>query len=889
VYSKNLEDHIKHLDDVLSRLDKNGFCISRDKITLGRNKVKWLGFIISDKGVQPDDEKVKKILGMRRPSTAKELRSALGMWTYFASFIPGYSIITDPLRRLLETSRGDLRWTPECEQAWNQIKTNLANAPIMGFPDYNLPLYLHTDACKSGYAAILTQEQKGRQVLIDAASRTTSNTEKNYSSAKLECACVIWAAKKWKHHLHAAKHTVIITDSYGLQYLQQKGTRSALMIRWLWEMEGFNYTVVYRTGNKNIADYLSRQWATMAVSTRSQGADTRIDYAELNEGRRCMKPVHQDPTEMSDGEIVSDQDIESEDESMEESDSEVSKQQNITQEQQERDKNEIRPGTTRRSVADIGSNSKVSEEKNEVWPNNKEGQLKVRRSKGESKRPDTIAHLQPSKTADRSFGITRGSNEEKNKEDRRLSTARTSEEVLGNEESQLEGGNKGAPQGSTESEVKAMNQDSYDSITVDVLIQEQRKDVYIRRIWTIAQGGTCVDVTRTEMRDAEDITQLAGIIVKIVKTSTGERKPKIIVPQSLQKRMVTLIHRATHAGITGTWRALQREHWFHGMKQVVKRVVKSCPDCLAVKGRPRIAETLAPDKRPPALGDVWHIDGLKLPLSQGYDHLIVATDTATKYIVLTKATGETAKAAAETIMEITSRFGPPKRVVSDRGRAFLSEAVELACRDLYIKFDPVGAQQPQANGEAERTNRTLLEILTTLCRDREDQWAQHVPEAAYIINTRISSATNYSPYELVYGRQPPGPSYVAPIREAERGGRKESELVHNLRNRIARLQELAHENQIIAGKQQAAYHDAHAKAHEFKVNDTVYVYKQSSTTGGVTSKINYHWRGPYYVKSQIGPKTYYLMDEKGKQLPGTYHARDLNKVEAAPHSEGRQV
>jgi len=98
-----------------------------------------------------------------------------------------------------------LQWSEECEQAWNAIKEQLVTAPIMGFADYTKPLCMHTDACKSGFAAILTQVRQGRHILVDAISRTTTDAEKNYSSAKLECACVIWAAKKWKHYLYAVQ------------------------------------------------------------------------------------------------------------------------------------------------------------------------------------------------------------------------------------------------------------------------------------------------------------------------------------------------------------------------------------------------------------------------------------------------------------------------------------------------------------------------------------------------------------------------------------------------------------------------------------------------------------------------------------------------------------
>ena len=271
IFSKTWEEHIKHVDDVLHRLDKNGFCITRSKIELGKTEVSWLGYTISAKGVRPDPEKVKRILAMHRPNSISSLRSALGMWTYFASFIPAYSIIAAPLFAQLKKDNPSLQWTQECDQAWVQIKEKLASAPIMGFPDLNDTLYMHTDACKDGFAAILTQNRNGRHVLIDAISRTTTPAEKNYASAKSECACVVWANKKWRHYLSAVPLVIIVTDSYGLQFLQQKQEPTPLVQRWIIEMEGINYVVHYHKGAENIADFLSRQKEIVACYfTRSK-------------------------------------------------------------------------------------------------------------------------------------------------------------------------------------------------------------------------------------------------------------------------------------------------------------------------------------------------------------------------------------------------------------------------------------------------------------------------------------------------------------------------------------------------------------------------------------------------------------------------------------------
>jgi len=91
--------------------------------------------------------------------------------------------------------------------------------------------------------------------------------------------------------------------------------------------------------------------------------------------------------------------------------------------------------------------------------------------------------------------------------------------------------------------------------------------------------------------------------MKDVRRITGEFRARIVVPQSLQHRIVKEVHAMSHPGRKGTYLMLQQDHWFRGMKRIVKDVVSHCPDCNAVKGRRLVPEELSPDERPVSLGD----------------------------------------------------------------------------------------------------------------------------------------------------------------------------------------------------------------------------------------------------------------------------------------------
>ena len=689
---------------------------------------------------------MKELISMRPPSSIQELRSALGMWTYFASFIPGYSIIAAPLMAQLRKGNSTLEWTEECDEAWRIIKEKLASAPIMAFADYAKPVFLHTDACKSGFAAILTQERNGRYVIIDAISRTTTAAEKNYSSTKLECACVIWAAKRWKHYLYAVPLTTIVTDSYGLQYLQQKGNESALVQRWICEMEGFRYKVEYRKGRENIADFLSRRNDLVsAVVTRSAGGLTSVDMAEMD---RLVSRKRRSP-----GAMVS------------------------------------------------------------------------------------ASELEPAKRARCDHMGT--------------AVCRSEDAVVyRDEQEQLS---------------EAMRE----------LIEEQSADGYIQRLLRIAEGEDVEgEPSYQELQDAVGIVFRDGVVFKQITRRNGERIDCIVIPAVSQEKVVRMTHETSHPGVRGTLAILTQYYWFRSMKKAVKYVVRHCLQCIRRKGRPHVLEMMVPDERPLRLGERWHIDGLMLPFSGGYDHLMVAVDAATKYVILRPCRGETSEAAAGILLDITRRLGKPQMVTTDRGRAFMSKLFMAACEGLFILFRPVGIGRPQANGMVERVNRTISQVAAIKCEGDGNKWAKYVGEIEYALNTRVSSVTGYSPYELVFGRLPPSPVYTEVV---NREGERDEDQVKNLKDRIEVLQHLAHENQLEAAGKQQSYHDAHAKAHHFEKGDTVFWYKASSVERGVTTKLAYKWMGPFKIAEKYGPVTYSLMDMDGTRIPGTVHARDLYK------------
>ena len=138
--------------------------------------------------------------GDRPPKTATEVRSFLGLAGYYRRYVKNFAAIDGPLHPL---TRKDavFHWSPECQDAFDCLKTPLTTSPITAFPDFSLPFRLYTNASTAGLGAILAQVWEGKEHIICCASRSLNQVEKTYPTTKLECLAIVWAVAKFRPYL----------------------------------------------------------------------------------------------------------------------------------------------------------------------------------------------------------------------------------------------------------------------------------------------------------------------------------------------------------------------------------------------------------------------------------------------------------------------------------------------------------------------------------------------------------------------------------------------------------------------------------------------------------------------------------------------------------------
>ena len=192
------------------------------------------------------------------PTNLKELRGALGLFSYYRKFVKDFSKIAKPLLDLLKKD-APFSWKEKQQTAFDYLKKKLIEAPILQYPDFNKPFVLFTDASGDGIGAVLSQlNDDGKECVIAYASRSLNQAERNYGITDQECLAVVWAIKHFDQYLGLLPFKVV-TDHSALKFLQTSDMPTGRRARWMMYLQQFKFEITHRPGKENSnADALSR-------------------------------------------------------------------------------------------------------------------------------------------------------------------------------------------------------------------------------------------------------------------------------------------------------------------------------------------------------------------------------------------------------------------------------------------------------------------------------------------------------------------------------------------------------------------------------------------------------------------------------------------------------
>jgi hypothetical protein len=262
IFSKNPQDHVRHVREVLKRLQDNRLTCGLHKCIFAQPKLDdFLGYSVSGDGVAMQTDKCQQIKEWPTPTNAHDIQILLGFANFYRSFIPRFADICMPLTSLL--SKGiEFSWGPAQQQALDSLKNMITSDIVKPHPDPSKQFFLETDASLYGISGILSQEDGcGNIRPVSFYAKKLTPAQRNYDIGDRELLAIVESCKHWRHHLAGARHPVrVITDHANLVKFTTTKTLNSRQERWSIILSDYDLEIIHRAGELNgAADALSRR------------------------------------------------------------------------------------------------------------------------------------------------------------------------------------------------------------------------------------------------------------------------------------------------------------------------------------------------------------------------------------------------------------------------------------------------------------------------------------------------------------------------------------------------------------------------------------------------------------------------------------------------------
>ena len=340
--------------------------------------------------------------------------------------------------------------------------------------------------------------------------------------------------------------------------------------------------------------------------------------------------------------------------------------------------------------------------------------------------------------------------------------------------------------------------------------------------------------------------------------------PRVVVPPSLRPALMHLFHDSPfggHFGIKRTLRKVAGNYYWDTLPKDVAAYVSTCTDCAREKTMRRSpqypAGMMTPPSEPFELISMDFIGPFKK--SEDFEYVLVIIDHFTRWAIAVPTLNQSAESVAEVLMnEVYTKYGVPRRLLSDRGSAFVSTLQQQLNTKLGINALYSSPYHPQSNGMVERLNGTLKEIISTLRSRHGDQWVQTLQAAVFAYNTSKSEATGYTPYYALYGREAvtPGDQLAASLTDGDDTAPHldtyVQELVANTTDCHAFIKKIFDQKKADLATKREGF----TRIPVYEVGDSVWIKDPAIGSSGKAVGHRTPWIGPGTVKRKITELVY---------------------------------
>ena len=347
-----------------------------------------------------------------------------------------------------------------------------------------------------------------------------------------------------------------------------------------------------------------------------------------------------------------------------------------------------------------------------------------------------------------------------------------------------------------------------------------------------------------------------GVLYRKTQVHDKARLQLVLPPSYRSKAMAGCHDLVGHLGQDRVLELLRDRFFWPGMHMDVASYINSCPRCIRRKTQPDTAPLHNIEATQPL--ELVHLDYLQIEPSKGnIENVLIVTDHFTRYAQAYPSKTQTALATAKLLWNnFIIHYGFPNKIISDQGRNFESELLANLCEVAGVQKLRTTPYHPQTNGQCERFNSTLLNMLGTLTPEQKKDWKTYVPAMVHAYNCTRNTATGYSPYYLLFGREPRLPIDVefGLKRGNQQNPPSKSTYVTQLRRRLRYAHKKAKQ---VADKQQARHkelYDRRCRGAALDIGDLVLVKKTA-------------WKGKHKIQDRWESDEYQVIEQPTPGIP----------------------
>ncbi|KAJ0433317.1 putative nucleotidyltransferase, Ribonuclease H [Helianthus annuus] len=857
VKSKKAEDHLRDLEEAFDILDKYNMKLNPSKCHFGVKAGKFLGYMVTQRGIEASPEQIKALVNIKSPANAKDVQRLTGRIAALNRFISKSSEKCKEFYDILRKNK-KFEWTEKHENALQALKEYMSSAPALAKPEKGDVLSLYLAVSSTAVSAVLVKDHEGTQYPIYYVSKSLLDAESRYSHLEKLILALIMASTKLRHYFET--HTIVVKTNFPIKNVLRKPEMSGRMAKWAVKLSAHDIRYEPRTTIKSqaladfVADFSSdlQREAELEVQQLDETKDPWILHTDgsSNVKGTGLRILLKSPQ----GDIIP---------------------HSIACEfQATNNEAEYEALIAGLQIAkDMGVKYLKVYVDSLLITNHFNGSYAV---KGEklTKYLEIVKELALSFV---SFSLTQVPREDN-----------TEADALANLGSSLK-----IPEDISIPIIHILAP----AIESQVAMEIEEDTAVIPSEEAQSYAGSWVSPIMKYLQDGEipmgenprafriKVSQFAILNNVLYKRSLAGPYLRCIEDPEIEE-----VLRDFHEGDCGNHtggralfsRILRTGYYWPTMKRDAVEYARKCDPCQRhsnILHQP--AELLHPIPSSwPFMR--WGMDIVgKLPKAPGGKVFMLAmTDYFSKWIEAEAFAQVREKEVISFIKRnIITRFGIPSEIVCDNGSQFIGSRTTNFCDSWGIKMITSTPVHPQANGQVESSNKIIINNLKKKLGSKKGKWAEELPYVLWADRTTPKNATGQTPFSLVFGAEAviPTEMVIPTVRTSARDPEENAAILAQDLDTIEEIRDLARVRMASYQQRMAGAYNKNVRIRKFQVGDMVLRKTFQNTINPADGKLAPKWEGPYLIEAEAGKGAYRLLTMEGNLLPRAWNAVHLKR------------